>query len=55
MTGTIQGGAINVNQGSGNGNWQGQVVGNFIGNAGRDMLRCYAVIGHPNGKPLTRA
>ncbi len=34
MTGTIQGGAININQGSGNGNWQGQVVGNIIGNAG---------------------
>jgi hypothetical protein len=34
MTGTIQGGAINVNEGSGNGNWQGQIVNNFIGNAG---------------------
>jgi hypothetical protein len=33
MTGTIQGGAININQGSGNGNWQGQVVNNFIGAA----------------------
>jgi hypothetical protein len=33
MTGTVQGGAINVNQGSGNGNWQGQINNNFIGNA----------------------
>lgn len=34
MTGTIQGGAINVNEGSGNGNWQGQINGNVIGNVG---------------------
>jgi CSLREA domain-containing protein len=33
MTGTKQGGAININQGSGNGNWQGQISNNFVGNA----------------------
>src|SRR5438105_2335451 len=31
MSGTIQGGAININEGSGNGNWQGQVDTNTIG------------------------
>jgi len=31
MSGTIQGGAININEGSGNGNWQGRVSGNTIG------------------------
>jgi hypothetical protein len=34
MNGTIQGGAININEGSGNGNWQGQVSTNTIGTAG---------------------
>jgi hypothetical protein len=33
MNGTIQGGAININEGVGNGNWQGQVSGNTIGTA----------------------
>ncbi|MFL6227322.1 MAG: beta strand repeat-containing protein, partial [Pyrinomonadaceae bacterium] len=33
LTGNIQGGAINVNKGNGNGNWQGRVNNNFIGNA----------------------
>jgi len=31
ITGNIQGGAININQGSGAGTWQGQVSGNWIG------------------------
>jgi uncharacterized repeat protein (TIGR01451 family) len=34
MTGTIAGGAINVNQGAGAGTWQGAVSNNTIGNAG---------------------
>ncbi|WP_181763378.1 right-handed parallel beta-helix repeat-containing protein [Mesorhizobium sp. B2-4-15] len=34
MTGTIQGGAINVNEGAGSGIWQGQVAGNTIGTVG---------------------
>ncbi len=33
LVGNIQGGAINVNEGQGNGVWQGQVSNNFIGNA----------------------
>jgi hypothetical protein len=33
MNGTIQGGAININEGVGNGNWQGQVSNNTIGTA----------------------
>jgi Calx-beta domain/Bacterial Ig domain len=33
MNGTIQGGAININEGVGNGNWQGQVSSNIIGTA----------------------
>ena len=32
MTGTVQGGAINVNEGNGGGTWQGQVNSNTIGN-----------------------
>ena len=34
LIGNVQGGAINVNQGAGGGNWQGQVSNNFIGNPG---------------------
>jgi hypothetical protein len=34
LVGNVQGGAINVNQGIGSGNWQGQVSNNFIGNPG---------------------
>jgi CSLREA domain-containing protein len=34
ITGTIQGAAININQGSGNGDWQGQINNNFIGLTG---------------------
>jgi len=34
LVGSEQGGAINVNKGLGGGTWQGQVSGNFIGNAG---------------------
>lgn len=34
MSGTIQGGAININEGSGNGNWQGQISTNTIGTIG---------------------
>jgi hypothetical protein len=33
LVGNIQGGAINVNEGNGAGNWQGRVSNNFIGNA----------------------
>ena len=33
INGTIQGGAININEGVGNGNWQGQVSNNLIGTA----------------------
>ena len=33
MNGTIQGGAVNINEGVGNGNWQGQVANNTIGTA----------------------
>src|SRR5262245_45722410 len=33
MNGTIQGGAININEGVGNGNWQGRVSSNTIGTA----------------------
>ena len=32
LTGTVQGGAINVNQGSGGGTWKGRVENNVIGN-----------------------
>src|SRR6266853_816151 len=31
ITGNIQGGAININHGAGNGIWQGKVSGNWIG------------------------
>jgi uncharacterized repeat protein (TIGR01451 family) len=31
LTGTVQGGAININEGVGNGVWEGQVANNFIG------------------------
>ena len=34
MNGTIQGGAININEGVGNGNWQGRVSSNTIGTTG---------------------
>jgi len=34
LVGDIGGGAININQGSGGGTWQGQVAGNWIGNPG---------------------
>jgi methionine-rich copper-binding protein CopC len=33
LTGNVQGGAINVNEGQGGGTWQGQVSNNIIGNA----------------------
>jgi hypothetical protein len=33
LVGTVQGGAININEGNGNGVWQGQVSNNFIGNS----------------------
>ena len=33
LVGTVQGGAININEGQGAGTWQGQVSNNFIGNA----------------------
>src|SRR5207247_547210 len=33
LVGSVQGGAINVNEGQGAGTWQGQVSNNFIGNA----------------------
>jgi hypothetical protein len=33
LVGTVQGGAININEGNGNGVWQGQVSNNFVGNA----------------------
>jgi hypothetical protein len=33
VTGTVQGGALNINEGNGNGVWQGQVSNNNIGNA----------------------
>jgi len=32
LVGTVQGGAININEGNGAGNWQGAVKNNFIGN-----------------------
>jgi len=34
LVGSVQGGAININQGNGGGNWQGQVSNNVIGNPG---------------------
>jgi subtilisin-like proprotein convertase family protein len=40
MSGTLAGGSINVNEGSGNGNWQGQVSGNTIGTAGSAGSGC---------------
>jgi hypothetical protein len=43
MSGTLQGGAININEGVGNGNWQGQVSGNTIGvaaTAGSGCAQC---------------
>lgn len=32
LVGSVQGGAININEGQGGGTWQGQVSNNFIGN-----------------------
>jgi hypothetical protein len=55
LVGSIQGGAININQGNGAGNWQGQVNNNFIGtpgvaNSGSDQSACIRVENHsPSG------
>ncbi len=58
LTGTVQGGAINVNQANGNGVWQGQVSNNFIGNPGVPNSGCVFCSGirvenHSNGAMTT--
>jgi len=54
LVGAVLGGAINVNQGNGNGVWQGQVSNNFIGNAAVPNSGCAFCSGirvenHSNG------
>ncbi|SDO37433.1 cadherin domain-containing protein [Afipia sp. GAS231] len=58
MTGTIQGGAINVNEGAGSGTWQGQINNNTVGNpaitdSGAAQSSAIRAENHSNGGALT--
>ena len=58
MTGTIQGGAINVNEGAGSGTWQGQINNNTVGNpaitdSGAAQSSAIRAENHSNGGTLT--
>ena len=58
ITGTISGGAININEGAGSGVWQGQVNGNTVGNpsitdSGATQSSAIRAENHSDGGTLT--